>query len=142
MKNRCVFVNCPYDRKYLPLLRRIVFVLSLLGFDVKLALDDSNTTTPRMEKIEKLITDCSYSIHDISYMKASRKNEFYRMNMPFELGLDYGFKQFVDNDRKTLILEGEKYNYHKALSDLSGMDIECHNNNEFGMIECIRAWAS
>ena len=142
MNNRCVFVNCPYDKRYLPLLRKVIFVLSLLGFEVKLALDDSNTTTPRMEKIERLIKGCKYSIHDISYMKAAKKNEFYRMNMPFELGMDYGFNRFVDNDKKTLILEGEKYNYHKALSDLSGMDIECHNNNDFEIIVCIRTWAS
>lgn len=142
MENIFAFVNCPYDKQYRPLLRRIVFVLCLLGFEVKLALDDHNMTTPRMERIEKLIAECKYSIHDISYMKASKKNEFFRMNMPFELGVDYGYRRFVDDNKKMLVLEGEKYNYQKAFSDFAGMDIECHNNDEYELIECIRNWAS
>ena len=51
------------------------------------------------------------------------------MNMPFELGMDYGAKKFGHGQLKTksiLVLEGRRYEYQKSLSDISGWDIEPH----------------
>lgn len=139
---KSVFVNCPYDKNYLKLLRHIVFTLSVMGFSVQMALDNNNNSISRIVVIEKLIRECRYSIHDISYMQASKRKEFARMNMPFELGIDYGYRQFVHNEKVLLILEQKKYNYHRSISDLSGMDICCHNNKEIDIIKCIRDWVS
>lgn len=139
---KSVFVNCPYDNQYRSMLRHIIFSLSLMGFSVRLALDNRNNSISRMNTIEKLIQECKFSVHDISYMQASKRKEFARMNMPFELGVDYGYRQFVKNEKELLILERKKYNYHRALSDISGMDICCHNNKEIELIDCLRNWVS
>jgi hypothetical protein len=54
------------------------------------------------------------------------------MNMPLEIGLDFGCKEFHPDpkyrQKKSLILEGERFSLHKALSDLSGADVKCHHN--------------
>lgn len=56
--------------------------------------------------------------------------------MPFELGLDMGFKKAPDdstNGKKFIIFESEPYELKKSLSDLAGADIQFHRNN-FQMI--------
>lgn len=60
--------------------------------------------------------------------------------MPFELGIDYGNYKFKNDHKKMVILEGCRYDYHKSLSDLSGVDIKCHENNPTTLIRCIREW--
>ena len=62
--------------------------------------------------------------------------------MPFELGLDFGHKRFssMGNAKRILILERERYHYHRALSDLSGCDIKQHNNEPTELIRAVRDW--
>lgn len=139
---KSVFVNCPYDKQYRNLLRHIIFSLSVMGFSVRMALDNNNNSVSRMDTIETLIQECKFSVHDISYMQASKRKEFARMNMPFELGIDYGYRQFVRKEKEFLIFEKKRYSYHRAISDLSGMDICCHNNKEIDLITCLRDWIS
>jgi hypothetical protein len=45
---------------------------------------------PRIDKIISLIKESKYAIHDLSRLKAREAGEYYRLNMPFELGLDVG----------------------------------------------------
>lgn len=65
------------------------------------------------------------------------------MNMPFELGIDYGCKKFkpgVQGDKKTLVLEKEKYRYQAAISDLSGSDIRHHDDQPIKVTKVVRDW--
>jgi len=51
------------------------------------------------------------------------------MNMPFEYGVDFGFRRSDDetfNSKKFLIFEDEPYELKRALSDIAGQDIEFH----------------
>ncbi len=48
------------------------------------------------------------------------------MNMPFELGIDDGARRYGGrrlHTKRCLILGATPYDYHKALSDVSGNDI-------------------
>jgi hypothetical protein len=94
----------------------------------------------RLNKIVELIKKSQYSIHDFSRIKSSKPEEYYRLNMSFELGLDYGIRLSEMPDKKFLILEAEQYETKKALSDISGWDIKCHNNQTNDIIKCIRSW--
>lgn len=97
----------------------------------------------RFEKILSLVQQSKYGIHDLSRIKSSRAGEFYRMNMPFELGLDIGcqrFKGSVWADKRCLILEAERYRYQAALSDLSNSDIMVHGNEPSLLIGEVRNW--
>jgi hypothetical protein len=84
---RNVFVNCPFDDAYLPLLRPILFVTLYLGLTPRIALESLDSGRPRVEKIISLIEQSKYAIHDLSRMQAERPGEYYRLNMPSNLAL-------------------------------------------------------
>lgn len=138
-----VFINCPFDDQFIPLLRSILFVIIYLGFTPRIALERFDSGEARINKIINLIEASKFSIHDLSRIKSSEKSEYFRLNMPFELGVDIGCKIFKDGkakDKKCLILEKEKYGYQKALSDLSNSDIKSHDNEPEEVIRQIRDW--
>ena len=39
-----------------------------------------------------------------------------------------------------LILERNRYDFQKAISDLSGVDVKCHNDEPEDVVKCIRNW--
>jgi hypothetical protein len=138
-----VFVNCPFDEKYLPLLRPLLFTIIYLGMFPRIALERSDSGESRLAKIVELIRDSKYSIHDLSRSEAAAAGELYRLNMPFELGLDFGGRLFgADNmaEKKTLVLEAKLHRYKAAISDLSGSDIECHYDEPYKVIGLVRNW--
>jgi hypothetical protein len=139
-----VFVNCPFDDEYFDLLRPLLFTILYFKHQPRISLESFDSGEFRLQKIVSLIRESKYSIHDLSRLQAKNANEFYRLNMPFELGIDYGFRvcNTLLNDKRSLILEKEKYDYMKAISDISGFDIKAHNNNPEKLIECLRQWFS
>jgi len=138
-----VFINCPFDKQYESLLRPLLFVIIYIGYNPQIASQDSDAGIPRIERICKLIKISKYSIHDLSRLKSTKKDEFYRLNMPFELGIDYGCRRFAKNylnTKKQLILETKRYRYMRAISDLSGNDIKNHNDKPLNLIRQVRDW--
>lgn len=138
-----VFINCPFDEDYKPLLRPLLFTIIDCGFTPRIASESSDSGTVRVEKIQKLIEESCYSIHDISRIEPLKNKKLPRLNMPFELGLDLGCKRFGSGklkDKKCLILEKEKYRYQEVLSDISGNDIKFHNNDSEILVQNVRNW--
>src|SRR5690606_31869432 len=139
-----VFINCPFDDEYVDgLLKPMLYTLLKFGFNPRLALEISDSGEIRLEKILKLIAGSKYSIHDLSRIKAKKVDEYYRLNMPFELGIDYGIRKISDSplaDNRFLILEASRYEYMKALSDINGFDIKHHSNDPEKIIGCLHAW--
>jgi hypothetical protein len=141
--DRNVFVNCPFDDDYLPLLRPLLFCLVYLGFSPRIALESLDSGRPRFDKIVSLVRESKYAIHDLSRLQANSEGEFYRLNMPFELGLDVGcrlFKLGKWSTKKCLILETERYRYQAALSDMSNSDIAVHKNEPTKIVTEVRNW--
>jgi len=65
------------------------------------------------------------------------------MNMPFELGIDYGSRQHGPEfmrGKKCLILEKGKHDFKRALSDLSGVDIKSHGDKPEEVVRAVRDW--
>ena len=142
---RNVFINCPFDDDYVPLLRALLFTVIYLGFKPRIALESLDSGTPRIQKIVTLIGDSRYAIHDLSRLRAGVAGEFYRLNMPFELGLDVGCRLFGAGRGRTkrcLILETERYRYQAALSDLSNSDIAVHGDEPIRIVSEVRNWLS
>ncbi len=138
-----VFVNCPFDERYLPLLRPLLFTIIYLGMFPRIALERADSGESRLTKIVELIRDSKYSIHDLSRSEAAAAGELYRLNMPFELGLDFGGRFFGADGmskKKTLVLEAKPHRYKAAISDLSGSDIECHFDIPYKVIGVVRNW--
>ncbi len=137
MKDNAIFINCPFDEEYLPLLRALLFVARFYGLDVKIASSDLDSKSNRLSRIIALMRESKYSVHDLSRMKSDKKGEYYRMNMPFELGLDYG----IGGDGKIfLIFENEPYKLKIALSDINGWDVRPHLDSPETLIMEFRRW--
>lgn len=139
--SRKVFVNCPFDPEYRPMLLATIFTVQYLGLIPMLALDSQDSGEVRFHKIVGLINTCQYGIHDLSRCTAEEKGEFFRLNMPLELGLDLGARYFGSaqlRKKKCLIMETERYRYQKAISDIGGSDIKAHKNSPNEVIRIIR----
>lgn len=138
-----VFINCPFDDDYLPLLRPLLFTVIYLGLTPKIALDNLDSGEPRIKKIIALIEESKFAIHDLSRLRSRCAGEYSRLNMPFELGIDVAcrlFKRGRSSTKKCLILETERFRYQRALSDLSNSDIMSHNNEPQDVVAVIRSW--
>lgn len=140
--DRNVFINCPFDEEYLSLLRPLVFTIFYVGFTPRIALESLDSGRPRIDKIVQLITESRYAIHDLSRLQARQAGEYFRLNMPFELGIDVGCRLFRRGckDKRCLILEAERYRYQAALSDMSNSDIAVHKNDPQILVTGVRNW--
>jgi len=138
-----VFVNCPFDDEYLALLRPILFTIIYLGLKPRIALEAMDGGEARLDKIVGLIAESKFAIHDISRIEAAKAGDLYRLNMPFELGIDFGCRKFGRGQlkgKRSLVLEAERYRYKAALSDLAGVDIESHDNDPYKVAGIVRNW--
>lgn len=140
---RCVFINCPFDDAYDPILQAILFCVLHLGFEPRIASERFNSAENRLAKIRELIEASKYSIHDLSRCQAKRRGEDFRLNMPFELGIDYGCRAYFGSGREEktiLILEEKPFRYQAAISDLSGCDIQAHGGDFERAVRKVRNW--
>lgn len=94
-----------------------------------------------MRRIHRLILGSRYSIHDISRVELTPK--YPRFNMPFQLGLDLGCREFGSGSAKRkrcLIMDSEPYRFQEFLSDIAGQDIRPHRNSPDEVINLARNW--
>lgn len=140
---RSVFVNCPFDEEFAPLLQAIAFCITDLGFYPRLAPENADNAANRLERIVELICGSKFGIHDLSRCKSTAGGEYARLNMPFELGLDHGCARFGEpphTNKAILILEETQYDYQKALSDIAGWDIRAHDGEYIKVVRMVRDW--
>ena len=141
--NKNVFINCPFDRAYSSLLRPILFTIVYLGFTPQIASQTADSGEQRINKILSLILKARYSIHDLSRIKSRRGGEFFRLNIPFELGIDYGCRRAVAGylrKKRFLVLGARPHDYKRALSDLAGIDAKSHANDPEKAVIALRNW--
>lgn len=138
-----VFINCPFDDDYRDIFRALIFVVYACGFRPRSAreLDDGGKT--RIAKLYDIIGESRYGIHDISRTELDLANRLPRFNMPLELGIFLGAKQYggASQRRKlVLIFDTEPYRFQKFISDLAGMDIHAHGGEVETAIAKTRDW--
>ena len=87
----------------------------------------------RLDRIFKLIRECSYSIHDLSRVQLDRKPPATpRFNMPFELGLAVANEK-LGGEHVWFVFEKMDGRLEKSLSDLKGTDIYIHRGKPGGV---------
>ena len=141
--NQNVFVNCPFDEDYDHILQAVLFCLVRFGLTPRIASERVDAGESRIDKIYELIQSSRYSIHDLCRCQAQRVGEYFRLNMPFELGLDFGCRHFGKGrlrDKVVLVLEQEQYRYQAVISDLSGSDVESHKGDYQLAVRKVRNW--
>lgn len=139
--NRSVFINCPFDNAYKPLLRAALFTVLRCGFHARGAQEEDDSSELRLTKIFRMIMESRYGIHDLS--RTQLDGTFPRFNMPLELGIFLGAKFYgrEEQDRKAcLILEGRPHSYERYISDIKGQDIKSHENKPQLVVLRIREW--
>jgi hypothetical protein len=138
-----IFINCPFDPDYQPILRAIVFTIYDCGYVPRSALEGENGGDVRIERLYRLIRESHLGIHDISRTTLDKANKLPRFNMPLELGMFLGAKRFGGKEhagKVCLILDNEKYRYQKFLSDIAGQDIRAHDDDPQKAILAVRNW--
>ena len=142
--SKSVFINCPFDDEFRPILRAMVFAIIAAGYHPRSALDATDGAEVRVGKIATLIGECDWGIHDLSRVEVG-PGGVPRFNMPMELGLHLGARLLGEKRhrrKRALILDAERHRYDQALSDISGQDIESHGNDPDVAIRCVRNWLS
>ena len=127
-----VFINCPIDKNYEPLREATVFCCVYLGFNPRLANISREAGESRFNKIVDLIRQSKYSIHDLTRCKSHRKGDSFRMNMPFEFGVDFGLRLSGNaryKQKKFLVFEKNRFDLKSSLSDIAGQDAEYHEDS-------------
>lgn len=140
---RSVFINCPFDDDFAPLLQAIAFCVTDLGFYPRLAPENADNAANRLDRILELVRGSKYGIHDLSRCKSAAADEYARLNMPFELGIDHGCRKFGEGElagKALLILEKTRYDYQKSLSDIAGWDIHPHGGDYIEAVRSVRTW--
>jgi hypothetical protein len=138
-----VFINCPFDPEYQAIFRAIVFTVHDCGFLARCALEVDDSGEVRIAKINRIIRECRHGIHDISRTELDRVENLPRFNMPLELGLFLGAREFgtgKQKQKRALILDVESYRFQKFCSDISGQDIKAHEGSADKAIRAIRNW--
>jgi hypothetical protein len=125
------------------LFNAMLFAVHDCGFIVRCALEAEDASQVRIDKIYNIIRTCRYGIHDISRTELDETSGYPRFNMPLELGVFLGAKEFGINEQKRkncLILDKEPYRYQQFISDIAGQDIQAHNNSPEEIIKVVRNW--
>jgi hypothetical protein len=138
-----VFINCPFDDGYRPIFNAFVFAICDLGFVPRCAREADDSGEVRIAKIERIIEECKFGIHDISEVTLDKRNKLPRFNMPLELGMFMGCKRFggaAQGKKICLILDVEQYRYQKFISDIAGQDIRAHGGEPDRAIHAVRNW--
>jgi hypothetical protein len=101
--SRSVFINCPFSSDYQPIFRGILFSVYACEFRPRCAREVSDSSQNRLAKIQKIIGESKFGIHDISIMELDPKTKLPRFNMPFELGLFLAAKNFGSKQQKSKV---------------------------------------
>ena len=139
--DRQVFLNCPFDDDYYPLLRAAVFTIQACGFTARIALENTGSESVRLDRLVRMIGQCGLGIHDLSRVRLTSPTDLPRFNMPFECGVFYGARRFgaqAQRRKRFLLLDQEPFQYQRTMSDVAGLDPRAHGNDPEKLIACIR----
>ena len=139
-----VFINCPFTKDFEDLLKPLVFTVIRVGLNPRLSFENQNAAKARLEAILELMINSKYSIHDLSLNHAAKAGDEFRMNMPFELGIDYGIIKFDaagrSQEKQILILEDRPFITKKTISDMAGADFLSHKNDPEELVTEVVIW--
>ncbi|MFN3806224.1 hypothetical protein [Asticcacaulis sp.] len=144
-----VFINCPFSVDYRNRFWAITYAVLRSGLEPRCALEADNSIENRYDKICRLIRECRFGIHDISYTglygDPDRDADYPlpRFNMPFELGLFLGAHSFggpKQRAKTALVLDIKAFRYQKFLSDIAGQDIRTYDGGVEALIAEVAIW--
>ncbi len=138
-----VFVNCPFDDDYLPLLRPLLFTILYLGFTPKIALE--TLELGRNAHSKNNLSDRAIQIRDPRYF-APKSGEGWRL-LPAEYAFRTGFgcrmqtvQRGPTHQEKMSYPGGRKVQISSRDLRLSNSDIAVHKNEPADITSEVRNW--
>lgn len=141
-RHMSVFINCPFDKDYLPIFDAVVFATVCCGFLPRCAIESGCTAVPRMDRITQAILASKYSIHDLCRCRGEGDANLARFNMPLELGVSmaqrFGPNGVQAHDWLLLVPKGSEY--VRFVSDLAGFDPKQHDGTLSTVVPAVMSW--
>jgi len=140
---RSVFLNCPFDDPFAPLFHAAVLTIAALGFTPRCARESEGESDPRIDRISRGLSQCKYSIHDLSRFQGDGVDNLSRFNMPLELGMAVAMRyqskiSGIPHNWVALVPNG--FLHHKFISDLAGFDPPSHDQTPVSVIRSVAGW--
>ena len=144
----CVFLNCPFDSGYLPLLNAAVFATVCCGLIPITSFAIIDPAISRLDKLIKLISHAKYSLHDLCRCHGEGTDNLARLNMPLELGISIGLSCTsilnatggdFDKNNWFLLVPNRIHEkaYQRFISDLQGSDPISHGETQDSIVNAI-----
>lgn len=129
-----VFLNIPYDSGFERLYLAYLVGISAFRLFPHTTLEIPDATR-RLDRIQALLHECLYSIHDLSRVQLSRTApRTPRFNMPFELGLAVSWSSFNPGRHSWFVCDAVPHRILRSMSDLAGTDINIHAGTVQGVM--------
>lgn len=129
-----VFLNLPYDAAFERLYLAYIVGISAFRLVPHTTLEIPDTTR-RLDRIQALMRECRYSIHDLSRVQLSRAApRTPRFNMPFELGLAVSWASMNPRRHSWFVCDSVPHRVLRSMSDLGGTDINIHEGTVEGVM--------
>jgi hypothetical protein len=132
-----VYINCPYDEAYCPLLEALLFTITTSGYKARCALEDADGANARLDKIKTLIKESPRSIHDLSRLEVAADGN------PRFMGLTMGARFFGTRRFKAhsaLIMVRDARGLPGFLSNLGGNDPVAHGNDPLAIVRAVTSY--
>lgn len=113
------------------------------GFKPRCAAEVDDSAQVRLVKIQDIIAECRYGIHDLSRTESDGEPPLPRFNMPLELGLFLGAKRYgprQQTQKRALVLDTQPYRYQRFISDIAGQDIHAHGGDPVRAAKEVAIW--
>jgi|ERR1041384_967537 hypothetical protein len=136
-----VFLNYPFDQEFGQLEDAMQFPIVAANLLPVCAKDLTTPDHPRLDMLVDAISNCFYSLHELSRSKGEGNGNFARMNMPIEAGMAmFHALHSQHRDHRCAFLVSTPHDYQKFASDFAGLDPKCHNNDEDHLVRLIYEW--
>jgi hypothetical protein len=137
---RDVFINVPFDSQGERVFIALITGLVALGLNPRCVLE-IDPDRPRLARLFNLISECGYSVHDLSRVSTSRAGAFRvpRFNMPFELGLAVAVALSASSavQHRWRVIEQVPHRLATSLSDLGGYDPAIYSGTVEGLLRAL-----
>ena len=127
-----VFLNLPFDSRFERLFVAYIASVASFGLTPRAALETYGSKR-RLDRICKILSECRYSIHDLSGIQLDRRPPATpHFNIPFELGLAVA-QERAGQGHTLIVFEQMKNRIAKSLSDLDGTEVCIHDGKINGV---------
>jgi hypothetical protein len=139
-----VFLNCPFDDRYKPLLNSIILTVLACGFIPRISTESGSVSEPRLERICRSLHGSRFSIHDLSRCQGEGDLNLARFNMPLELGIAMGRRyatmEATASAHDWFVMVPEGHPHTPYISDLAGFDPGVHEETPESLVPAIMGW--